>query len=162
MFLSQDRADITFIVNELCERMSRPTQQSLAKLKRLVRYVKREKQWRSIIRMLEIGRRGDNIHRPGLGWLQGDSKVVERRRDDAWLSCFESNTRKQHIIARRSAEAGLYTAALEASESKGIVSLLRGLGYEMKPVLAIDAKATEHILHRQGIGKLKHIDVAYL
>ena len=35
-------------------------------------------------------------------------------------------------------------------------------GFEVKPVLAIDAKATEHILHRQGIGKLKHIDVAYL
>ena len=32
----------------------------------------------------------------------------------------------------------------------------------MKPVLAIDAKATEHILHRHGIGKLKHIDVACL
>ena len=45
---------------------------------------------------------------------------------------------------------------------KGIVSLLRDLGYEKRPVLAIDAKATEHILHRQGIGKLKHIDVAYL
>ena len=29
-------------------------------------------------------------------------------------------------------------------------------------MLAIDAKATEHILHRQGIGKMKHIDVAYL
>ena len=29
-------------------------------------------------------------------------------------------------------------------------------------MLAIDAKATEHILHRQGIGKLKHIDVAYV
>ena len=36
------------------------------------------------------------------------------------------------------------------------------LDSEVKPVLAIDAKATEHILHRQGIGKLKHIDVAYL
>ena len=45
---------------------------------------------------------------------------------------------------------------------KEIVSLLRDLGYEKKPVLAIDAKATEHIVHRQGIGKLKHIDVAYL
>ena len=32
----------------------------------------------------------------------------------------------------------------------------------MKPVLNIDAKATEHNLHKQGIGKLKHIDVAYL
>ena len=32
----------------------------------------------------------------------------------------------------------------------------------VKPVLAIDAQATEHIFHRQGIGKLKHIDLAYL
>ena len=39
---------------------------------------------------------------------------------------------------------------------------MENLGYEMKPVLAIDAKATEHILHRQGIGRVKHIDVAYL
>ena len=29
-------------------------------------------------------------------------------------------------------------------------------------MLAIDAKATEHILHKQGIGKLKHKDVPYL
>ena len=56
----------------------------------------------------------------------------------------------------------LYAAALEASESKGHVSLLKDLGYEVKPVLAIDAKATENILHRQGIGRLKHIDVASL
>ena len=32
----------------------------------------------------------------------------------------------------------------------------------MKPVLAIDAKATEHILHRHGIGGLKHMDMAYM
>ena len=50
----------------------------------------------------------------------------------------------------------------ERPESKAIVSLLRDLGYEMKPVMAIDAKATEHILHRQGFGRLRHIDVAYL
>ena len=34
LFLCQDRADITFIVNELCQKMSRPNQQSLAKLKK--------------------------------------------------------------------------------------------------------------------------------
>ena len=32
----------------------------------------------------------------------------------------------------------------------------------MKPVLAGDAKATEHILRRQGTGRVEHIDVAYL
>ena len=30
------------------------------------------------------------------------------------------------------------------------------------PVLIIDAKATEHILHLHGIGKMTHIDVAHL
>ena len=70
-------------------------------------------------------------------------------------------TRKQKIIARSSAEAELYAAALGASESKEIVSLLRDLGYQKNPVLAIDAKATEHILHRQGIGKLEHKEVAF-
>ena len=50
LFLSQDRADITFIVNELCQTMSNPSQQSLAKLKRLTRYLKRERQWRQVFK----------------------------------------------------------------------------------------------------------------
>ena len=66
----------------------------------------------------------------------------------------KSHTRKQKVIARSSAEAELYAVALGASESKGIVSLLRDLGYEKKPVLAIDAKATEQSeaeAHRCGV-----------
>ena len=70
------------------------------------------------------------------------------------LGChMKAYTRRQNTIARGSAEAELYFAALGTSESKGIVSLLKDLGYEMKPLLAIDAKATEHILHKQGIGR---------
>ena len=42
------------------------------------------------------------------------------------------------------------------------MSLLRDLLYQKNPVLTIDAKATEHILHRQRIRKLKQKDVAYL
>ena len=42
-FLSQDRADTTFTVNKLSKDV-KPTQQSLAKLKRLVKYLKRERQ----------------------------------------------------------------------------------------------------------------------
>ena len=56
-------------------------------------------------------------------------------------------------MARSSAEADLHGAALGASESKGIASLLKDLGYEMKPVLATDTKkATVHILHTQRVG----------
>ena len=130
LFLSQDRADITFIVNELCQTMSNPTQQSLAKLKRLTIYLKREMQW---------------------GHLYNYGKIVEEVTmftDSDWAGCKETRKsssagvmmlgahalkaykRKQKIIARSSAEAELYAAAFGASEVKGIVSLLRDLRYK--------------------------------
>ena len=162
LFLSQDRADKTFIVNELCQKMSNPNQQSLGRLKRLARYLKRERQWGQVFEH---------------GAMTKDLTVFT---DSDWAGCKETRksssagvlmlgkdtlkayTRKQRIIAKSSAEAELYAAALGASEAKGVQSMMFDLGFEVKPVLAIDAKATEHILHRQGIGKLKHIDVAYL
>ena len=49
LFLSQDRAAFTFIVHELCQRMSNPTQRSLAKLTRLVRYLQCERQWKQVL-----------------------------------------------------------------------------------------------------------------
>ena len=101
------------------------------------------------------GRRSDK--------LQGHSKIIKRRCDTA------RQTRLQRIRAqakdhykKNSAKAELCAAALGASESEGIVSLLKDPGHEMKPVLAVDAKATEHILHIQGTGRPKHIDVACL
>ena len=107
LFLSQDRADLTFIVNELCQRMSSPTQQSLAKLKRLVRYSKRERQ---------------------LGQVFRYGKPVEEETtftDSDWAlmmgrHTLKAYTRKQMVIAKSSAEAELCAAALGASEAKGV------------------------------------------
>ena len=36
------------------------------------------------------------------------------------------------------------------------------LGFAVKPVFIIDARGTEHILHRHLIGKMKRIGVAHL
>ena len=35
-------------------------------------------------------------------------------------------------------------------------------GIVVKLVLSIDAKATEHILHRQGVGRTNHMDMAHV
>ena len=146
----QDRADTTFIVKELCQRMSDPAHQSLAKLKRLARYLKRERQWRQTV---SCAKKSEEVT------TYSDS--VTRTSSSAGVTlignhAFVAYTRKQMMIARSSAESELFAAALRVSESKGIVSLLFDLGYVMKPVLAID------IFHRQGIGRLNNIDVAYL
>ena len=42
-------------------------------------------------------------------------------------------------------EAELYAAALGVSEAKGIQSMMRDLGFAVKLVLNIAAKATEHV-----------------
>ena len=112
LFLSQDRADISFIVNELCQKMSSPNQRSLAQLKRLARYLKRERQWGQVF---EYGKMAEELT------LFTDSD---------WAGCKETRkpssagvlmlgghtmkayTRKQNVIAKISAEAELYAAAL--------------------------------------------------
>ena len=161
LFLSPDRADITFIVNELCQRMSSPTQPSLAKLKRLARSLNGERQWGQF----KYGRPVEEV----TTFIDSDWAGCKETRKSSSAGVvmlgnhtLKAYTRKQKIIARSSAEAEFFAAALGASELEGIVSLLRDLGYKKNPVLAIDAKATEHMLHRQGIGKLKQKDVAYL
>ena len=61
LFLSQDRADTTFVVTELCQRMSDlsdPTQHSFVKMKRLVRYLKGERQW---IQVFEFGNMSSEV-----------------------------------------------------------------------------------------------------
>ena len=140
LFLSQDRADITFIVNELCQKMLSPNQQSFAKLKRLARYVKRERQWGQVFENGEL------------------AEELTVFTDSDWAGCKEirksssagvlmlgrhtlkAYTRKQKAIAKSSAEAELKAAALGASEAKGVQSMMRDFGFAVKPVLAIDAK----------------------
>ena len=65
----------------------------------------------------------------------------------------QAYTRKQKVIAKSSAEAELYAAALGASEAKGVQSMMFDLVFAMKPVLAIDPQARnwEVEAHRCGI-----------
>ena len=163
LFLSQDRAEITFIVNELCQKMSTPNQQSLSKLKRLARYLKRERQWGQVF---EYGNMAEELTVfPDSGWagMQGNSKVIERRCSAAGRTHHESIHTKAEGHCKEQCRGRTVCSIIgERRKQTGVQSMMRDLGFAVKPVLNIDAKATEHILHRQGIGKLKHIDVAYL
>ena len=162
LFVSQDRADITFVVNELCQRMSVPSQDTFTKLERLVRYFKGERQW---IQLFAFGNMSSEVTVSSDSDWAGDKET--RKSSSAGVPLvrrhlLKAHTRKWKIIARSSAEAKLYATALGASEAKGVERMMRDLGFAVKPVLLTDAKAIDHILHRHGIGKMKHINVAHL
>ena len=117
-------------------------------MNRLARYLKRERQWGQVF---EYGKMAEEL----TVFTDSDWAGCKETRNSSSAGVLmrgghhESNTRKQKVIAKSSAEAELYAAALRASEAKGVQSMMRDLGFAVKPVLNIDAKATEHILHRQ-------------
>ena len=125
LFLSQDTADITFVVNELCQRMSDPSQHSFSKLKRLVRYLKGERQW---IQVFEFGAMSSEVTVFSDSDWAGDQET--RKSSSAGVALvgtthfLKAYTRKQKIIAKRSAEAELYAVVLGASETKGVQGMM--------------------------------------
>ena len=158
LFLSQDRAD-----NIRRERVVPENVRSFATQLHEVEATRSVLGWREAtapsVRTREHEFGGDSFLRLRLGWRQRNEDIVKcgsrACRTTPFLKAYK---RKQKIITRSSAEAELYAAALGASEAKGAECMMRDLGFAVKPVLVIDAKATEHILHQHGIGKMKHID----
>ena len=112
LFFSQDRADSTFAVNELCQRMPHPSQHRFTKLRRLVRNLKGERQW---IQVFAFGNMSSEVTVFSDSDWPGDKET--RNSSSAGVALagrhrLEAYTRKQKIIARSSAEAELYAAAL--------------------------------------------------
>ena len=67
-------------------------------------------------------------------------------------------SRQQSLIALSSAEAELYGAVKASSEALGVRSNAMDLGMKRRIRLYADASAALGIIHRQGLGKLRHVD----
>ena len=64
--------------------------------------------------------------------------------------------------ARSSGEAELYAANKGTSEGMGLVSLAEDWGVSLDLSLELDASATKGILERQGLGRVRLMDVQVL
>ena len=68
----------------------------------------------------------------------------------------------QSVIALSSGEAEYYAALKGASEALGFQSMLADLGITAKITLYTDSSAARGIIHRAGLGKLRHLETGYL
>ena len=161
-YLAVDRPDIQYAVKELARWMSKPRLCDQGGLDHLGKYLKtnpRAVQW--------------------FEW-QGPQDKIICFSDSDWAGC--KSTRKsssgggirigKHIIktwartqatmATSSGEAELYAAIKGSCEVLGVQSLAKDFGKIMKSELRVDAKATIGILHRQGLGRMRHVEVGHL
>ena len=65
----------------------------------------------------------------------------------------------QSVIALSSGEAELYAMTKAASQTIGLMSLAADFGEELAGEVRSDASAAIGIIHRKGLGKVRHIDV---
>ena len=158
-YLASDRPDIQFAVKRCCKAMCHPHRRDLARLKRLGRYLKGRPrlvqvfQWQAEVDTLDIYVDSD--------WA-GDRRTRKSTSAGAifWGShLIRSWSKDQDIIALSSAEAELHAASYGAMQLKGLKSLSQDVGLEFKLNVHIDASAAIGIIRRQGLGKLRHIEV---
>ena len=72
-------------------------------------------------------------------------------------------SRTQATVALSSAEAELYGTVKASAESLGILSLMKDLGRGgLQAQVFGDASAALGIIARQGLGKVRHLNTAYL
>jgi hypothetical protein len=161
-YLSADRPDIQYATKEVCREMSSPTTGSWKRLVRIARYLvgKRRLIWRFE--------------------LQSPVETVDAFSDANWAGCRRSRkstsggalmigshlikcwAKTQATIAKSSAESELYGIVRATCETLGFLSLLEDMGSSMTSRLHMDSTAAQGIIDRQGLSKVRHLDVNLL
>ena len=77
-------------------------------------------------------------------------------------SVLKSYSKTQGTIAQSSAESELIAVVKAACEAIGTVSLADDLGIALRVKLHVDAAAALGILERQGVGRVRHLDIGVL
>ena len=76
--------------------------------------------------------------------------------------CVNGYSSTQATIALSSGEAELYAMTKGAATALGLISLGADFGLCLNGIVHRDASAALGIVNRQGLGKLRHINVRYL
>ena len=74
----------------------------------------------------------------------------------------KSWSKNQSVVATSSGGAELYASSKGGGELLGIRSIAADLGLKLGLELQVDPNATVGMLHRKGLSKMRHIEVASL
>ena len=162
LYIAFDRPDIQFAVKCIAQHMAKPTEFAMKMLKHLARYLKGTQQYGVYLA-------------PG-----GDLSEIEVRTDSDWAgdkrsrkstssahillagALIGSFSRTQTVIAMASGESEYYAAVSGACEGILIRSVLSFLGIDCRLKVRLDSSAARGICSRQGVGRVRHLEVKTL
>ena len=163
-YMSIDRPDLQFAASVLGRSMSKPTETAQVRLKKVARYL-------LLHPAVEYRYPCGSINEAEklIAWSDSDwaGDRTSRRSTTGGLitlagGIVKSWSNKQGSIALSSGEAEFYAAGKAAVEAIGGRSLLADLGWDVDLEVRLDASAAQAIASRQGLGKVRHVEVRYL
>ncbi len=160
-YLAADRPEAQFAAKEICRWMSAPTKCSLAALKRLGRFLEEHRRvvyrfpWQRVTHV-DVYSDTDWAGCPRTRKsTSGGCLVLGQHLVKSWSST-------QDLVALSSGEAEYYGVTKGSGTGLGYQALLADLGVRLPLRVWTDSTATLGICHRQGLGKLRHLDVRAL
>ena len=163
MYMSTDRPDIQYTVNELSSLMSRPTQRGWESAKHLVRYLLKTKDY-----ALFFGREAENcddvVIMTDSDWATDQQNRKSKSAVHIYVGdcLLYSYTRRQTVIAQSSAEAEFYASASGVSEGILLRKVLAFFGLPLGLRALTDSAANNAMAHRLGVGKVRHLETKVL
>jgi hypothetical protein len=162
IYYCRRRADIRFTVKTLAKYIREPNVYAITTLTRCVKYLNGTRDMVQISRVLGDA---DRVH--GMSDSDWGGSTLDRRSTAgsaamlAGMSLAEIS-RSNATSSLSSAEAELYALIQTAVICLFCHSLLRELGMKLaKPKLWTDAEAAKGAVTREGIGRMKHIDIRF-
>ncbi len=160
-YLAADRPECQYAAKAICRWMAAPTECSRAALKRLGRFVEEHRRvvfrfpWQAVSHV-DVYSDTDWAGCPRTRKsTSGGCLVLGRHLVKSWSST-------QDTVALSSGEAEYYGVAKGSGVGLGYQALLADLGVVLPLRVWTDSTASMGICHRQGLGKLRHIDVRTL
>ena len=161
-YLSLDRPEISFAVQQCAKGMVNPTFGDWTRLKHIARFLrfaprvvqvfKYQKMQSELVVECDSDFAGDSISRKS---TSGFCAFVGNH-------CILSSCKNQSVIALSSGEAEFYSLGSAITRGLGLKSLLEDFGVSVTLRVMCDSSAAIGLSGRRGLGKAKHIATVYL
>jgi hypothetical protein len=163
-YMAADRPDLQFAASVLSRTMSRPTEKSWSRLKRVGRYL--------VVHptvTYEFWAEDMESIKEIVAWSDSDwagCRTTRRSMSGGLITVgngvVKSWANRQATVALSSGEAEFYAAGKAASEALYARAVMKDLGWIMRVRVIVDASAALGMASRQGVGKVRHLEVRYL
>ena len=163
-YVAQDRPDLSYVAGSLARGMKTPTSRHWEELKRVGRYLRGQPVGRLIFEPQEL---------PGVLEVFCDADHagdLETRRSRSGMAVMwgrhlvKHGSSVQSTIALSSGESEYYALLRASAHALGIKAILNDWAYAVgvEIVMKCDSSAARGIAARQGLGRMRHLDVRFL